>query len=155
VAISRKGRRRKHTAPLTKSTLQLTKELRQQDEEDAVEEKFDLPERPQIRKDCEEGPRPCPWVGCRHHLYLDVNPENGSIKFNFPDLAPWELPWSCSLDLAEDRATLDETGEYMNLSRERIRQVEVLVLRKLWPLVKRLLDNHAGEDGGGDGLSDG
>src|SRR5581483_1287305 len=32
-----------------------------------------LPPRPRTRGECVDGPRPCPWVGCRHHLALDVN----------------------------------------------------------------------------------
>src|SRR5262245_16779935 len=43
-------------------------------------------ERPKDRGECKEGMRPCPYVSCKHHLYLDVNPETGSIKLNFPDL---------------------------------------------------------------------
>ena len=36
----------------------------------------------------DRGPRtgPCPFVSCRHHLYLDINPESGAIKVNFPGL---------------------------------------------------------------------
>src|SRR5262249_28750008 len=45
--------------------------------------------RPRTRAECAEGQRPCPWVSCKHHLYLDVNPETGSIKLNFPDLEVW------------------------------------------------------------------
>jgi hypothetical protein len=76
--------------------------------------------------------RPCPWVACKHHLYLDINPETGSIKINFPDLEPWELKHTCALDVAERGGiTLEEVGEIMNLTRERIRQVEVRGLLKL------------------------
>jgi hypothetical protein len=76
--------------------------------------------------------RPCPWVACKHHLYLDINPETGSIKINFPDLEPWELKNTCALDVAERGGiTLEEVGEIMNLTRERIRQVEVRGLLKL------------------------
>ena len=76
--------------------------------------------------------RPCPWVACKHHLYLDINPETGSIKINFPDLEPWELQNTCALDVAERGGiTLEEVGEIMNLTRERIRQVEVRGLLKL------------------------
>src|SRR5688572_696068 len=42
--------------------------------------------RPATRGECKEEARPCPWVSCKYHLYLDVNPETGSIKLNFPDL---------------------------------------------------------------------
>ena len=44
--------------------------------------------RPSSRAECREEMRPCPWVACKHHLYLDINPETGSIKINFPDLEP-------------------------------------------------------------------
>lgn len=93
-------------------------------------------DRPRIRRDCKEGggnsERPCPWVACKHHLYLDVNAETGSIKLNFPEVEPWDLPNSCALDVAERGGiTLEEVGEIMNLTRERIRQVEVRGLIKM------------------------
>ena len=28
--------------------------------------------RPLTRAECKDGPRPCPWVSCRHHLLLEV-----------------------------------------------------------------------------------
>ena len=88
--------------------------------------------RPTSRAECKEEMRPCPWVACKHHLYLDINPETGSIKINFPDLEPWELKHTCALDVAERGGiTLEEVGEIMNLTRERIRQVEVRGLLKL------------------------
>ena len=83
-------------------------------------------ERPKTRAECAEGARPCPWVACKHHLYLDINPRTGSIKLNFPDLEPWELAHTCALDVAEHGSkTLEEIGEITNLTRERVRQVEV------------------------------
>jgi hypothetical protein len=61
-----------------------------------------------------------------------VNPETGSIKLNFPDLEVWEMPETCALDVAERGGiTLEEVGEILNLTRERIRQVEVHGLEKL------------------------
>src|SRR3984957_9957175 len=30
-------------------------------------------ERPQTRADCASGERPCPFVSCKHHLFLDVS----------------------------------------------------------------------------------
>ena len=71
-------------------------------------------------------PRPCPFVSCSHHLYLDVNPETGAIKLNFPHLEVWEMAETCSLDVADRGGiTLEEVGAILNLTRERIRQVEV------------------------------
>ncbi len=89
-------------------------------------------QRPQTREECLNGPRPCPYVACKHHLFLDVNPETGSIKLNFPDLDVWEMKDTCSLDVADRGGiTLEEVGEILNLTRERIRQVEVRGLLKL------------------------
>jgi hypothetical protein len=88
--------------------------------------------RPRTRADCVNGPRPCLFVSCKHNLYLDVNPETGSIKLNFPDKEIWELEHTCALDVAEKGGiTLEEVGEIMNLTRERIRQVETRGLAKL------------------------
>jgi hypothetical protein len=88
--------------------------------------------RPKTRADCVNSPRPCMFVSCKHNLYLDVNPETGSIKLNFPDKEIWELPYTCALDVAEKGGiTLEEVGEIMNLTRERIRQVETRGLLKL------------------------
>ena len=89
-------------------------------------------QRPRTRADCVNGPRPCLFVSCKHNLYLDVNPETGSIKLNFPDKEIWELEHTCALDVAEKGGiTLEEVGQIMNLTRERIRQVETRGLLKL------------------------
>jgi hypothetical protein len=93
---------------------------------------FEDPDRPANRGACKEEMRPCPYVSCKHHLYLDVNPETGSIKLNFPDLEVWEMTETCSLDVADRGGiTLEEVGAILNLTRERIRQVEVRGLLKL------------------------
>jgi hypothetical protein len=89
-------------------------------------------DKPKTRAECMTGQRPCPFISCKHHLYLDVNPETGSIKLNFPDLEVWEMKETCSLDVADrGGVTLEEVGEILNLTRERIRQVEVRGLLKL------------------------
>jgi hypothetical protein len=88
--------------------------------------------RPRSRADCAKGGRPCMFISCKHHLYLDVNPTTGSIKLNFPDLEVWELAETCALDVADKGGiTLEEVGSIMNLTRERIRQVETRGLLKL------------------------
>jgi hypothetical protein len=89
-------------------------------------------ERPEAREDCVNGARPCPFVSCKHHLYLDVSARTGAIKLNFPDLDVWEMSETCALDVADrGGTTLEEVGAIMNLTRERIRQVEVKGLAKL------------------------
>ena len=88
--------------------------------------------KPTTREDCGQGERPCPFVSCKHHLYLDVSARTGAIKLNFPDLEVWEMTETCALDVADrGGTTLEEVGAIMNLTRERIRQVEVKGLAKL------------------------
>lgn len=103
-------------------------------EHDQEEYPVDI-ERPVTRGDCKTGnniARPCPWVSCRFALYLDVNPSTGAVKLNFPHLEPHELAESCALDVADRGGiTLEEVGATANLTRERIRQVEVRGLAKL------------------------
>jgi len=87
---------------------------------------------PTTRSECVNMPRPCMFVSCRHHLYLDVNEDTGSVKFNFPDKDVWELEETCALDVADRGGiTLEEVGSIMNLTRERIRQLELSGLKKL------------------------
>jgi hypothetical protein len=89
-------------------------------------------DRPKSRADCQQMQRPCPFVSCEHHLYLDVNPESGAIKLNFPHLEVWEMAETCALDVADRGGiTLEEVGAILNLTRERIRQVEVRGLTKI------------------------
>jgi hypothetical protein len=89
-------------------------------------------ERPRVRADCQQIARPCPFVSCEHHLYLDVNRESGAIKLTFPHLEVWEMAETCSLDVADRGGiTLEEVGAILNLTRERIRQVEVRGLAKI------------------------
>ncbi len=92
-------------------------------------------EKPRTRAECVGGERPCPFVSCKHHLYLDVSARTGAIKLNFPDLEVWEMTETCALDVADrGGTTLEEVGAIMNLTRERIRQVEVKGLAKLQAL---------------------
>lgn len=95
--------------------------------------------RPARREQCIDGPRPCPYVGCIWHLYLDVNLRTGSIKLNFPDLEPDQLQESCVLDVADRGAeTLEKVAQLMNLTRERVRQIENEACKKL----ERSIDHH-------------
>jgi hypothetical protein len=88
--------------------------------------------KPRTRADCASAPRPCPYVSCKHHLYIDVSQRTGAIKLNFPDIEVWEMTESCALDIADrGGTTLEDVGAIMNLTRERIRQLEVKALAKL------------------------
>ena len=129
----RRSRRKREVRARTISVKRMTKRelelgrLLYPDVEDVV--------RPKTRAECTEGERPCPFVSCKHHLYLDVSARTGAIKLNFPDLEVWEMTETCALDVADrGGTTLEEVGAIMNLTRERIRQVEVKGLAKLQAL---------------------
>jgi hypothetical protein len=98
--------------------------------------------RPRTRGECRGGPRPCPFVGCRYHLFLEVVSSGHALRLPRglavpPEALPPEA--SCALDLAEARAdegyTLEEIAELLGVTRERVRQVQDIALRKM---LKRL-----------------
>lgn len=92
---------------------------------------LDAVQRPRTRGECRETERPCPFVACKYHLYLDVTPK-GSCKATFADKEPWELYPCCALDVAEEgEHTLEEVGEILGVTRERIRQIESAAEEKL------------------------
>jgi hypothetical protein len=94
-----------------------------------------LAKRPRTRGECASGPRPCPWLACKWHLYLDVNPETGAIELNFPGVAPDELDHleeTCALDIADrGEHTLEEIGAALHVSTERARNIETRALERL------------------------
>jgi hypothetical protein len=87
--------------------------------------------KPRTRAECADGIRPCPWVSCRHHLFLDAHPTSGSIRLNHPGLEVDQIPESCSLDVADrvadsrtGSASLSVVAKLMGITHERVRQVE-------------------------------
>ncbi len=129
----RRSRRKRDVRARTISVKRMTKRelemgrLLYPDVEDVV--------KPRTRAECTEAARPCAFVSCKHHLFLDVSARTGAIKLNFPDLEVWEMNETCALDVADrGGTTLEEVGAIMNLTRERIRQVEVKGLAKLQAL---------------------
>lgn len=86
--------------------------------------------RPRTRGECPTT-RPCPFVSCRHHLYLDVM-EDGEIRFNFKGLEPHELTNSCSLDISDiGPLTALGVGNTMGLTRPLVSEIEAKALAKL------------------------
>ncbi len=129
--IPGRGNRCARTRPRSASIQMkaLTRAVMREGADDTAD--VEIPPRPATRAECPtEGP--CPWVGCRHHLFLDVDVETGTIKFNFPELDFDELPRICSLDVGDTGGhTLDLVGQMMNLTRERVRQIELPALHHL------------------------
>jgi len=100
-------------------------------------------DRPRYRPECRNGPRPCPLVGCFFNNYLEIRRRANrppEIKLLHPDRLPEDMPPedSCTLDLAEDGPqTLDRVGQVLGLTRERIRQIETKILKRIAHSVKK------------------
>lgn len=96
-------------------------------ENDREEEANPPPPRPRTRGECVDGPRPCPWC-CPYSLLYEVTPKGG-LKILHPDAngdpdPDYDGP-SCALDVADAGPhTLEEVATYLNISRERVRQLE-------------------------------
>lgn len=94
--------------------------------------------RPKTRADCERGERPCPFASCRYNLVIDIGP-SGSIQLNYPDKELDALPHTCALDVADNGGhTLEQVGELLNVTRERVRQMEERALRRMAALAGEL-----------------
>jgi hypothetical protein len=77
------------------------------------------------------GLRPCPFIGCKHHLWSDVA-KSGSLIIARPSQPPEEMGESCALDLAaRGGMSLSEVSDIMNITRERVRQIEEHALELL------------------------
>lgn len=136
--LTREQRRSRRARNVRKSTIglrmlnpaQLRREAAAHDLSEADLLAVDV-QRPRTRGECDSIPRPCPYVACRQHLYLDVT-KQGGITLNFPDLEPDELAESCALDVADvGEHRLEDVGVYMNVTRERIRQLQVRAQERL------------------------
>jgi hypothetical protein len=106
--------------------------------------------RPKTLGDCIQHVRgPCPWVTCRHHLFLEVDPVTGALTLNFPGLEVEELAETCSLRVVRLRSDdggytgrgmgLERVGKYLNLTLERTRQIAKEASkgrRKAWKSVR-------------------
>ena len=75
---------------------------------------------------------PCPFVSCKHHLYLEVNQRSGSIALHRPDVEVVDMEHTCDRAVTDEGgAQLDRIAVAMGLTRERVRQLEERALRKI------------------------
>ena len=85
---------------------------------------------PTTRGECKHGPRPCPWVNCRHHLG-SLNLDEGRLHRATPQAVQEH---SCVLDVADenpDGIPLEQVANMFGITRERVRQIEAKALRRL------------------------
>jgi hypothetical protein len=102
-------------------------------------------ERPITRADCPAGgsnaARPCPFVSCRHHLYLET-PTPYAVQLNYPTREPWELEKSCALDVAEGgELELTDIATLFDVSKQAISFIAVRATRKLRGRLRELEEN--------------
>ncbi|TAL28994.1 MAG: hypothetical protein EPN98_21365 [Phenylobacterium sp.] len=125
--------------------------------QDEIELKRVRRRRPKTYEDCVREIRgPCPWVLCRHHLYLDVDEKTGALKLNFPGLEVHELAETCSLRQIRSRSDdggltgkpmkLEEIGKLMNITLERTRQIVEAGVEHMEEAKERLGDIGTDED---------
>jgi len=118
-----------------------------EDDDVADEDLLPEPPRPKTRGDCVRTPenpgaiRPCPWVSCKYHLQLSVDPDGRLYLGMDPDDWTAETP-TCALDVADQGGgSLGDVGDALDLTRERVRQIEAEAL--LW--IRGALTEHAAE----------
>lgn len=87
--------------------------------------------RPKTRGDCIGGPRPCPWVGCRYHLAVDVTAAGGvTLRFGHSDVE--RLAETCCLDVADRGShTLRDVAAVMGMTHQGASQIEAAALAAL------------------------
>lgn len=89
-------------------------------------------DRPEVYGDCGDIPPGCPFVSCRHSIFLDVD-RMGKIRHRFPGKEPDEVGQElCSLKIAE-RGGLDERemSESLGMSHQRVNAIIHSAIRKL------------------------
>lgn len=125
VRLRSRGQRKLGARPRTLKTRESAAQVKRE-----AEPLFDwivrdeLAARPRYRGDCIDGPRPCPWVGCRYNLFVDVKP-GGYLRMNFPDRDLEDLVESCALDVAEEgEHTREAVGDLINLTGPQVGVIE-------------------------------
>lgn len=87
--------------------------------------------RPRTRADCIDGPRPCPWAGCRYHLLVYVEPSTGELTLPHGHDDPTLLAQTCALDQATQRQSYNAIGAVMGRSKELPRLIAINALKAI------------------------
>ena len=87
---------------------------------------------PRTRGECVDGPRPCPWVSCRHHLATEALRLRWTPKYGLSHQPPpgrvaaalGDLAETCSLDVADQGDhTFKSIAQLLRMSRSRAQQI--------------------------------
>ena len=98
-----------------------------------VPDVFERYPKPRCRDDCLGLPRPCPYVSCWWHTYLDLKP-NGEVVYNWGNRPVEDIPYwgSCVLDLADGGGIEEEElSEVLGMEIGAFRRFYESILRKL------------------------
>jgi hypothetical protein len=102
--------------------------------------------RPRFRWQCEGIPRPCIFASCKYNMYLKNFTNCGKdFKITFPNIDIWDMDpeASCCLDIADQGShTLHEISEILNVTRERVRQIEGKALIKVKSRLKPIYQEY-------------
>ena len=88
---------------------------------------------PRRRSECLSRKRPCPWVRCKHHfIWLVWDKLRDKSNDEITDCIT-EMKFSCVLDIVDNyrEMTLEQIGELLNLTRERVRQIEEKAITRI------------------------
>ncbi len=76
--------------------------------------------RPQLRSQCIKGLRPCPWIGCTHHLFWGTRKIHNISDDQILDTIEG-MPETCTLDVAARGGLTEvEVAQVLGLSRQKI-----------------------------------
>ncbi len=89
---------------------------------------------PRNRGECIDGPRPCPYLSCRHHLWLQLGQDQAGNwqrgRMGSAELRPATVQ-TCALDVAEHGATSKDVGRLLGMDETRVRQIAAKAFKKL------------------------
>ncbi len=105
------------------------------------------PDAPTERAQCIDGPRPCKWTDCRHHLWAVDGEDRPGRRWSTDDqrhaVVRQHSPETCALDVADrhpDGMGPEAVAALLGVTAERVRQIEDVARGSMVELVQ--LDHH-------------
>jgi hypothetical protein len=105
------------------------------------------PDAPRDRSECVDGPRPCKWTDCRHHLWAVDGDDRPGRRWGTDDtrhgVVRQHSEQTCALDVASahpEGASTAEVARVLGVTEERVRQIEEVARGSMLELTH--LDHH-------------